>query len=219
MKRIRVLLADDHAILRDSMKAFLGLHAEVEVVGEAGDGLQAIAEALRLEPDVLLLDIGMPNLGGLEVTHRLKRDLPSCKILILSQHHAADYVLPILKAGADGYVLKKSGGNEVVRAIKSVASGDAYLHPAIAQTVLQTSVRGEEAQEDPLSIITVREREVLAIIGEGKTNQQIASALSISLKTVDKHRANLMKKLGVSSRAALIRFALDHKPHAEGNEP
>lgn len=212
---IRVLLADDHAILRDSMKAFLGLHAEIQVVGEAADGIQAIAEAMRLEPDVLLLDVSMPNLGGLEVTHRLKRDLPSCKILILSQHHAPDYVLPILKAGADGYVLKKSGGNEVVRAIKAIASGEAYLHPAIAQMVLQTSVRGEEAQEDPLSTITDREREVLALIGEGKTNQQIATTLSISLKTVDKHRANLVKKLNVSSRAALIRYVLERRPGIE----
>lgn len=212
---IRVLLADDHAILRDSMKAFLGLHAEIQVVGEAADGIQAIAEAMRLEPDVLLLDVSMPNLGGLEVTHRLKRDLPSCKILILSQHHAPDYVLPILKAGADGYVLKKSGGNEVVRAIKAIASGEAYLHPAIAQMVLQTSVRGEESQEDPLSTITDREREVLALIGEGKTNQQIATTLSISLKTVDKHRANLVKKLNVSSRAALIRYVLERRPGIE----
>lgn len=210
MVRIKTLLADDHAILRDSLKAFFELHGDIEVVGEATDGIQTITEALRLQPDVLVLDVSMPNLSGLEVARRLKRDLPHCKILILSQHYDPDYALPLLKAGVAGYVLKKAGANELLQAIKAVARGEAYLHPTIAQMVLEMTVRGEPAEADILATLTDREREVLVLIAEGQTNQQIATTLSISLKTVDKHRANLLKKLNLSSRAALIRFAVDH---------
>lgn len=214
MARIRVLLADDHAILRDSMRAFLSLHAEIEVVGEAVDGLETIQEAVRLRPDVVVLDVAMPGLSGLEVTRRLKQDLPGCRILILSQYGDPDYVVPILRAGADGYLLKKAGGNEVLRAIKAVAAGEAYLYPSVAQLILDISLRGEKSVDDALRLLTDREREVLALIGEGLTNQKIADALGISVKTVDKHRANLMQKLGVANRAALIRFALEHRPNA-----
>lgn len=214
MARIRVLLVDDHAILRDSMKAFLSLHTEVEVVGEAADGLEAIQEAMRLRPDVVVLDVAMPGLSGLEVTRRLKQDLPGCRILILSQYGDADYVVPILRAGADGYLLKKAGGNEVLRAIKAVAADDAYLYPSVAQLILDYSLRGEKVGDDALRSLTDREREVLVLIGEGLTNQKIADALAISVKTVDKHRASLMQKLCVANRAALIRFALEHRPNA-----
>ncbi len=214
MARIRVLLVDDHAILRDSLKAFLSLHAEVEVVGEAADGLEAIQEAMRLRPDVVLLDVAMPGLSGLEVTRRLKQDLPGCRILVLSQYGDADYVVPILRAGADGYLLKKAGGNEVLRAIKAVAADDAYLYPSVAQLILDYSLRGEKVSDDALRSLTDREREVLVLIGEGLTNQKIADALAISVKTVDKHRASLMQKLGLANRAELIRFALEHRPNA-----
>lgn len=212
MTHIRVLLADDHTILRDSMKAFLGLHAEIEVVGEACDGVEAIQEAMRLQPDVVVLDVAMPGLGGLEVTRRLKQDLPGCHILILSQHGDPDYVLPILQAGADGYLLKKAGGNEVLRAIRAVAANEAYLYPSVAQLILDFSLRGENTGDDALRNLSGRECEVLALIGEGLTNQKIADALAISVKTVDKHRASLMQKLGLTSRAALIRFALENRP-------
>ena len=212
MAKIKVLLADDHAILRDSLKAFLALHADIEVIGEAADGLEAIAQAVRLQPDVLLLDIAMPNLSGLEVTRRLKRDLPTCKIVVLSQYGSPDHVLPILKAGADGYILKRAGGSEVVEAIRAVQRGEAYLHPTAAQTVLALSVRSQAAWQDPLASLTDREGEVLTLMGQGQTYQQIARALSISAKTVDKHRASLMKKLGVKSRAELIRYALEKAP-------
>ncbi len=211
MAPIKILIADDHAVLRDSLAAFLGLYPELEIIGQAADGLEAIDQAMRLQPDVLLLDIGMPKLGGLEVTHRLKRDLPHCKIVILSQYHDPDYVLPLLKAGANGYVLKKAGGKEVVQAIQAVSRGEAYLHSAVAQTVLETSVRGQQSWTGSQNVLTDREREVLVLIGEGKTNQEIARILSISRKTVDKHRANLMEKLQVNSRAELIRYALEQK--------
>jgi two-component system response regulator NreC len=211
MTAIRVFLADDHAVLRDSLKAFLSLHADLAVIGEAGDGITAIAEVLRLRPDVLLLDLAMAGLSGIEVTCRLKRDLPTCAIVILSQHQDPDYVLPVLRAGADGYVLKTAGGADVVAAIRAVQRGEAYLHPAIVRLVLEFSVRVDYPQAEPLACLTHREQEVLALIGQGQTNHKIAEALSISTKTVDKHRARLMQKLQVDTRAELIRYALERK--------
>ena len=206
--RLRILLADDHAILRDSLRAYLDLQPDLQVVGEAADGPDAIQEALRLRPDLILLDMAMPRLGGLEVTRRLKQDLPQCKIVILSQYDDADTVLPILQAGADGYVVKRAGGVEVLRAIRAVANGDVYLDPSIVHLVLQASGRQPKPVQDPTVVLTRREQEVLALIGAGKTNQQIADALFISMKTVDKHRANLLRKLSLPNRAALIHYAV-----------
>ena len=211
MNPIRIVLADDHAVMRDSLHAFLASYQDLDVVGEACDGVETIAQVLRLRPDVLVLDLGMPELGGLEVIKRLKRDVPRCRIVVLTQHQDPDYVLPVLKAGADGYALKKAGGNEVVHAIRTTHHGEAYLHPAIAHMVLEFSVRAGEAKPDHLAAMTPREREVLVLIGQGRTNQQIATALSISSKTVDKHRSNLIHKLGLGSRSDLIRYALEQK--------
>lgn len=149
-----VLLADDHAVLRDSMKAFLELYPEIEVVGEAKNGVETIRESMRLQPNVILLDVAMPKLSGLEVTRRLKRELPQSKIVILSQYYEPDIVLPILRAGADGYVLKKAGGAEVVQAIHAVHRGEAYLHPVVAQMVLDLSIRGDGVWQDPLETLT-----------------------------------------------------------------
>jgi DNA-binding NarL/FixJ family response regulator len=215
MSAIRVFLADDHAVLRDSLKVFLSLHSDLVLVGEAGDGLETVRETLRAKPDVLVLDLALPTLSGLEVTQRIRRDLPACKIVVLTQYQDPEQALPVLRAGANGYVLKKSGGHEVVDAIRAVARGEAYLHPAIAQIVLEHSLRGEEYWFDPIAVLTPREHEVLALIGAGMTNQEIAAALNISRKTVDKYRAALLEKLGLSSRAELIRFAVEHRIHPD----
>ncbi|MEJ5249050.1 MAG: response regulator transcription factor [Caldilinea sp.] len=215
MSAIRVFLADDHAVLRDSLKVFLSLHSDLVLVGEAGDGLETVRETLRAKPDVLVLDLALPTLSGLEVTQRIRRDLPACKIVVLTQYQDPEQALPVLRAGANGYVLKKSGGHEVVDAIRAVARGEAYLHPAIAQMVLEHSLRGEEYWFDPIAVLTPREHEVLALIGAGMTNQEIAAALNISRKTVDKYRAALLEKLGLSSRAELIRFAVEHRIHPD----
>ncbi len=209
MNPIRVLLADDHAVLRDSLRAFLGMYPDLEVVGEASDGLETLAQVQVLRPDVLVLDMAMPNLGGLEVLRRLAQEHPACKVLILTQHEAPQYVLPALQAGAKGYLLKKAGGSEVVQAVRAVARGESVLHPGIAHLVIEAAVQGTPRQDSPQGSLTGREREVLALIGEGRTNSEIAKALGVSPKTVDKHRASLMQKLGVTSRAGLIRFALD----------
>ena len=206
--RLQILLADDHAILRESLRTYLDLQPDMQVVGEAADGRDAIHEALRLQPDLILLDMAMPELSGLEVTRRLKQDLPQCKILILSQYDDADTVLPILQAGAAGYVVKKAGGSEVLRAIRAVANDDVYLHPSIVHLVLEATGRQAKPGPEATGSLTSREQEVLALIGAGKTNQQIADALFISMKTVDKHRANLLRKLSLPNRAALIRYAV-----------
>ncbi|MCL4489300.1 MAG: response regulator transcription factor [Chloroflexi bacterium] len=208
METIRVLLADDHAVLRDSLRAFLGMYADIEVVGEASDGVETLEQARALEPDVLLLDMAMPNLGGLEVLRRIAKEQPNCKVLVLTQHDSVQYVLPALQAGAKGYLLKKSGGAEVAQAVRALARGESVLHPAIAHFVIDAAVEGNSQSGADPNRLTEREREVLTLIGEGKTNAEIARALGISQKTVDKHRASLMNKLGVTTRAALIRYAV-----------
>ncbi|CAG0940327.1 Transcriptional regulatory protein LiaR [Anaerolineae bacterium] len=209
MKAIRVLLADDHTVLRDSLRAFLGMYPDIQVVGEASDGVETLAQALTLKPDVLLLDMAMPNLGGLEVLRRIAKEQPECKVLVLTQHDSPQYVLPALQSGAKGYLLKKSGGSEVAQAVRALARGESVLHPAIARFVIDAAVQGNAQSESASDHLTEREREVLVLIGEGKTNAEIAKSLGISQKTVDKHRGNLMQKLGVTSRAGLIRYALD----------
>lgn len=213
MKSIRVLLADDHGVLRDSLRAFLSLHADLDVVGEAADGLETLRRVQELQPDVLLLDMAMPNLGGLEVLRRVGKENPTCNVLVLTQHELPEYILPALKAGAKGYLLKRAGGSEVVQAIRAVARGDSYLHPAVANFVIEAAIRTDNNSSGSLSevALTDRENEVLSLIGEGKTNTEVARALSISTKTVDKHRANLMEKLGIDTRAGLIRYAIEKK--------
>ena len=212
MAAIRVLLADDHAVLRDSLRAFLGIYPDIEVVGEAADGLETLAQVQALDPDVVVLDMAMPGLGGLEVLRRLHREQPDCHVLVLTQHEAPDYVLPALQAGARGYLLKRAGGAEVVQAVRAVARGDSFLHTSVTRLVIDAVRAGNDrGPEVPDSRLTDREREVLSILGEGRSNAEIGRALGISAKTVDKHRAALMEKLGISTRAGLIRYALQRR--------
>jgi DNA-binding NarL/FixJ family response regulator len=210
MTPIRVLLADDHAVLRDSLKAYLALCSDIQVVGEAAGGLEAIAQARALRPEILLLDLALPGLSGLEVLRRLARDLPECRVLILSQHDAPQYVLPALKAGARGYLLKRGGGAEVVQAIRAVARGESYLNPAVTQIVIDAALHNDWNEADVLTPrLTDREQEVLSLIADGHTNAEIGLSLGISAKTVDKHRAAIMRKLGITTRAGLVRYVLE----------
>lgn len=211
MAPIRILLADDHAVLRDSLCAFLEMYPDLEVVGEAADGLETLAQAEQCRPDVVLLDVNMPGLSGSEVARRLKHAYPATRVLILTQYTGADYVLPCLQAGADGYVVKKAGGSEVVRAVRAVHHGQGYLHPAVARVAIEAAARGQPEETTPYDSLSERERETLALIGQGLTNKEIARALTISVKTVDKHRASLLDKLGLDSRAALIRYAVEKR--------
>lgn len=211
MSLIRVLLADDHAVLRDSLAAFLALYKDIEVVGHAGDGVETLAQIAALHPDVVLLDLHMPGLGGLEVLRRASLEHPACRLVVLTQHDAPQYILPALQAGARGYLLKKAGGAELVQALRAVARGESVLHPAVTQFVIDSAVGSASGldEAEAKASLTDRECEVLHLIGEGQTNTEIGRSLGISPKTVDKHRANIMEKLHVTTRAALIRYAIE----------
>ena len=208
---IRILIADDHAILRAGIRALLQLHDDFQVVGEAADGRAALTHARAARPDVILMDIGMPGMDGLAAAREIKSAQPNVHILILTQHENSEYVLPALKAGASGYVLKRAPDDSLIQAIRTVYSGGTYLDPRISNVLMddvQRRASGEPA--DPYQTLTEREREVLVLLAEGKTYQEVAETLFISVKTVDFHRANLMRKLSLKNRADLTKFALQH---------
>lgn len=209
MATIRVLLADDHAVLREGLRVLLEMRGDVEVVGEVADGRAAIDAVQRHAPDVVVMDISMPGLDGLAATRQIKMEYPNVRVLILSQHDDPRYVLPVLKAGAAGYVLKRSAAEELLTAIQTVHGGDSYLPPAIAKEVLNDyrQVR-DDAKEPDLDELTPREREVLTLVAEGYTSQEIADLLCVSPRTVMVHRANIYKKLGTHNRAELIKYAI-----------
>ena len=208
--KIRILLADDHTILRAGLKMMLNAQPDMEVVGEAPDGRQAIQEVQRLLPDIVLMDITMPDLSGIEATRQIKKALPDVKVLVLTMHENDEYVFQALRAGASGYMLKEAADTELISALHVVQSGQFYLSPT-AQSVmvgdyLQRVRTGEE--KDSYNSLTEREREILKLVAEGHTNNQIAEILVISPKTVDTHRTHVMDKLTLHSRAELVKYAL-----------
>lgn len=211
MSRVRVLLVDDHAILRDGLRAILGQQPDMDVVGEASDGLSAVRLVDDLQPHVVVMDIAMPRMNGLEATRRIKHEHPGCRVLILTQHENREYILSVLKAGADGYVLKRSAGADLAPAIRSVSSGEPVLDPVAARTVMDAFVdfskQGQTA-EGAEETLTDREREVLILLAEGHTNVRAGEILHISPKTVDVHRTNLMAKLGLHTRTELVKYAI-----------
>lgn len=207
--KIRVLLVDDHVILREGIRALLALSRDVEVVGEAGDGQTALERVAELAPDVVLMDIAMPGLDGLEATRRIKDRYKGVKVLILTQHENREYVFPILKAGADGYVLKKAAGTELISAIRAVHEGGTFLYPSVAKTVVEDYLRPDGTISDRRhSRLTDREVEVLKLVAEGYSNQEIADMLCLSVKTVTGHRTNIMEKLDLHSRTELVKYAI-----------
>jgi two-component system, NarL family, response regulator NreC len=210
MTKIHILLADDHTILRAGLKMMLNAQPDMEVVGEAPDGRQAITETQRLQPDIILMDITMPEMNGIEATRQIKKLVPESKILILTMHEHDEYVFQALRAGASGYMLKEAADTELISALHIIHSGQFYLSP-MAQSVLvgdylQRVRIGEE--KDSYSSLTEREREILKLIAEGFTNNQIAERLVISPKTVDTHRTHIMDKLNLHSRAELVKYAM-----------
>jgi len=209
---IRILLADDHTILREGIRALLGDEPDMAVVGEADNGRWAVEQARALKPDVVLMDIAMPLLNGLEATRQIRRENPNTHVLILTMHQNEEYLPQVLDAGASGYVLKHAAGHELVAAIRAVAQGDAYFSPEIARTLADAYVgrRAAEEASTPYDELTDREREILQLVAEGYTNRQIAEMLSISIKTVKTHRLNLMHKLQLHDRGELIKYAI-HK--------
>lgn len=204
---IRILIADDHAIVRAGIRALLQLNSDFVIVGEAADGHEALAQARALQPDVVLMDIGMPGMDGLAATHEIVQACPKSRVIILTQHENREYVVPALKVGAAGYVLKRAPDDSLVRAIREVWTGGTYLDPRVS-TVLVEDARRQGGEADPYDTLTEREREVLVMLGRGSTYQEVADALFISTRTVEFHRANLARKLGLTNRGELTRFAV-----------
>ena len=209
---IRVFLCDDHAMLRAGLRALLAAEPGLEVVGEAGDGADGVEQAVALRPDVALLDITMPVLDGLEATRRLHRLAPDVRALILTMHDDPEYLFQALEAGASGYVLKRAAEADLVEAIRTVVTDRAFLAPAAQQRLvadyLERRARGEVSP--PVEKLTPREEEILALLAQGHTNQEIAERLVISIKTVETHRAHILDKLGLRKRAELVRYARTH---------
>ncbi|MBK8464771.1 MAG: response regulator transcription factor [Chloracidobacterium sp.] len=208
-KIIRILLAEDHQTVREGVKLLVNAQPDMEVVGEAGDGEIAIKEAERLAPDIIVMDVSMPTLNGLKATKRLRRQNPDIKILTLTRHTDDGYLQQLIGAGANGYVLKQSAPTELINAIRTVAAGNSYLDPALTRKVMggyvnrATSLRGENKGD-----LTDRENEVLKLISFGYSNKEVAEWLGLSVKTIESHKTNAMKKLGISSRIDIVRYAI-----------
>jgi two-component system response regulator NreC len=202
-------LADDHAILRDGIRALLSDEADLQVVGEAENGRQALEQARALRPDIVIMDIGMPLLSGLEATKHIRRDVPESRVLILTMHQNDEYLAQVLAAGASGYVLKDAAGRELVLAIRQVARGEPFFSPLMTRTLTSLYLSSLEAERthDPYDDLTIREREILQLVAEGFTNRQIAEMLKLSIKTVKTHRLHLMQKLDLHDRTELVKYA------------
>ena len=204
-----ILLADDHNIVRQGLRALLQSEPHFRLVGEASDGIEAVRLAEKLRPDVLITDVMMPGLNGLEVTRQVAKMLPQTRVIILSMYTNDAYVLEALKNGALGYVLKDSQAADLIQAVKEVIAGNRYLSPPLSERALELYLRKvESVPDDPYELLTSREREVLQLVAEGRTSAEIANRLFISPRTAEGHRANLMKKLGLQNNADLIRLAL-----------
>ncbi|MGH9420175.1 MAG: response regulator [Thermoanaerobaculia bacterium] len=208
MKPIRVLLADDHTLVLAGIRGLLTKLDGIEVVGEAADGHETLRLAETLRPDVVLLDIGMPGLNGLEVAQRLRKFDPAIRVVILSMHVSEEYVLRALRAGAAGYLLKDSAVAELEIAVRSAARGETYLSPPVSKRVVDEYVSRTGGIADPLASLTSRQREILQLVGEGHTSKEIAQRLGLSYRTIETHRNQLMKRLGVSDLPGLVRFAV-----------
>ena len=206
---IKILLADDHKIIRDGLRSLIEKCPEMEVVGEADNGRMTIQLARELEPDVVIMDISMPDLNGIDATHQIIADVPGIKVIALSMHSDKRFVVGMFKAGASGYLLKDCAFNELVQAIDIVLSGQTFLSPKIATVMIKNYVpQFSTGDASAFSVLTTREREVLQLLAEGKSTQQIASELYISVKTVETHRQKIMAKLDIHNLADLIKFAI-----------
>lgn len=205
--RIRVLVADDHTIVRQGLKNLLEESEDCEVVAEAGDGLEAVEQALAVRPDVAVLDLTMPRLSGLEAVRRIHEQLPDTRILVLTVHEEQEYVIPIVQAGAAGYLVKDSAISELLSAVRALHQGQGYFGPQAAQALADLSRNPREAPADPYGRLTPREREVFHLVIEGSTTKEVARKLDISVKTAENHRSRILEKLGVHNTAELVSYA------------
>jgi DNA-binding NarL/FixJ family response regulator len=208
VKPIRVLLVDDHTLVRAGLRGLLESITGIEVIGEADDGLEAIRMAGELHPDVVLLDVGMPGLNGLDAARQLIAHDASVQVLILSMHTSEEYVLRALRAGCSGYLLKRSAVSELEIAVRAVARGETYLSPSVSKQVVDDYVGRTGGSADPLSALTPRQREILQLVAEGHTSKEIAKRLGLSFKTVEAHRSQIMERLGLNDLTGLVRFAV-----------
>jgi DNA-binding NarL/FixJ family response regulator len=210
VEHLKIVLAEDHTILREGLRALLSADPNFEIIGEARDGREAVRCVEKLEPDLLLMDLSMPRMSGMDAIREIKKRFPAIKVIALTVHKTEEYLLTTLQAGADGYVLKDATHEELVMAIKSVMGGKSYLSPGVSEKVIEGYLVGKESNRSlsTWETLSQREREVLKLIAEGYKNKEIAEDLCISLKTVEKHRANLMKKLDLHNAAALTVYAV-----------
>lgn len=207
MSQIRVLIADDHTIVREGLVSLLRDSGSCEIVAEAGDGMEAVEKALQTKPDVAVVDMTMPRLSGLEAVHRIHEALPDTRILVLSVHDDEEYILPIVRAGAHGYLVKSTAAAELLAAVKTLHQGHGYFGPEAARVLANQYQRPGGAPEDPYQQLTPREREVFHLVIEGKPTKEVARVLEISVKTAENHRARIMEKLHLHNTAELVRYA------------
>lgn len=210
MAPIRVLVADDHTIVRQGLVSLLAESGECEVVAEAADGLEAVEKAVATRPEVAILDLSMPRLPGLEAVRRIRESCPRTRLLVLTVHEEEEYVLPCVRAGAAGYLIKDSAVTELLAAVRALHAGQGYFGPQVSRLLAEQIRHGGQVQDDPYGTLTPREREVFHGVVEGKTTKEIARGLAISVKTADNHRYRLMDKLGLHNTAELVRYAARH---------
>jgi DNA-binding NarL/FixJ family response regulator len=212
---IAVLVADDHTIVRRGLVSLLSIAEGIKVVGEAADGRAAVEQCLQLDPDVVLMDINMPLLNGLEATRRIKKEAPQVRVLVLSAHDNEEYIVQVIRSGANGYLLKNSSADDLFAAIRSVHTGHAFFSPSVSKVILESYLKASASPDEhpdgrnvPESCLTSREREILQLVAEGKTHQQVADLLHISVRTVDTHCNNIMKKVDIHDSAGLATYAI-----------
>jgi two-component system, NarL family, response regulator NreC len=210
MSPTRVLIADDHPLIRSGLRALLARESDFEVVGEAADGYQALELVEQLKPDVVMLDVSMPRLNGIDVAQKISEKIPSTRVIIVSIHSDEGYVLRALKAGAKGYLLKASPEGDILNAVRAVAAGQAYLSPEISRLLVEEYVREMRFRgvEDSYDLLSIREKEILQLLASGSTNRQVAELIHVSLATVETHRTNIFQKLGIHSLPELILYAV-----------
>lgn len=210
MQKIRVLVVDDHTIVRDGVCSLLGLTPDIEVVGEAANGIEALEAVRKLMPDVVLMDTAMPIMGGLEATRRICKEFPGAKVLAFTQYDDKEYVFPVIESGACGFISKTAAASELASAIRSCYHGDSFLSPSVAGLLVKNYQQGVSVvrSNDPYAQLTDREREILKLLAEGHTTKEIAKMLAISPKTVQGHQTNLMSKLDIHNRTDLVKYAL-----------